>query len=134
MPHTHFCKRKKEKKESRLALWRVSKKQVFRVKYYPNASVETLSGCGGFENEGGDFIRNRRLELAFLNTRNKPLASFLSFFFVKMFTPNVLVNWGFKGVQSGLVNKGVFLFAYVVYRVLMQIKIHSCSGLIFEDA
>jgi hypothetical protein len=50
MPHTHFCKRKKEKKESRLALWRVSKKQVLRVKYYPYASVETLSGCGGIEN------------------------------------------------------------------------------------
>lgn len=41
---------------------------------------------------------------------------------------------GFRGVQSGLVNKGVFLFAYVVYRLLMQIKIHSCGGLIFEDA
>ena len=51
-----------------------------------------------------------------------------------MFIPNVLVNWGFRGIQSGLVNKGVFLFAYVVYRVLMQIKIHSCGGLIFEDA
>ncbi len=51
-----------------------------------------------------------------------------------MFTPNVLVNWGFRGILSGLVNKGVFLFAYVVYRVLMQIKIHSCGGLIFEDA
>ena len=37
-------------------------------------------------------------------------------------------------IQSGLVNKGVFLFAYVVYRLLMQIKIHSCGGLIFEDA
>jgi len=48
--HTHFCKRKKEKKESRLALWRVSKKQVLRVKYYPYASVETLSRCGGIEN------------------------------------------------------------------------------------
>ena len=59
---------------------------------------------------GGDFIRNRRLELAFLNTRNKPLASFLSFFFVKMFTPNVLMKWGFRGVQSGLVNKGVVFF------------------------
>jgi hypothetical protein len=81
MPHTHFCKRKKEKKESPLALWRVSKKQVLRVKYYPYASVETLSGCGGIGKcKGGDFIRNRRLELAFLNTRNKPLASFLSFF------------------------------------------------------
>ena len=44
------------------------------------------------------------------------------------------MKWGFRGVQSGLVNKGVFLFAYVVYRVLMQIKIHSCGGLIFEDA
>jgi hypothetical protein len=44
--HTHFCKRKKEKKESRLALWRVSKKQVLRVKYHPYASLETLSGCG----------------------------------------------------------------------------------------
>jgi hypothetical protein len=50
MPHTHFCKRKKEKKESPLALWRVSKKQVLRVKYYPYVSVETLSGCGGNEN------------------------------------------------------------------------------------
>jgi len=49
MPHTHFCKRKKEKKESRLALWRVSKKQVLRVKYYPYTSVETLSGCCDFE-------------------------------------------------------------------------------------
>ena len=44
------------------------------------------------------------------------------------------MKWGFKGVQSGLVNKGVFLFSYVVYRLLMQIKIHSCGGLIFEDA
>ena len=51
-----------------------------------------------------------------------------------MFTSNVLMKWGFRGVQSGLVNKGVFLFAYVVYRLLMQIKIHSCGGLIFEDA
>jgi len=50
MPHTHFCKRKKEKKESRFALWRVSKKQFFRIKYYPYAPVETLSGCCGFEN------------------------------------------------------------------------------------
>jgi hypothetical protein len=33
-----------------------------------------------WNDEGGDFIRNRRLELAFLNTWNKPLASFLSFF------------------------------------------------------
>ena len=51
-----------------------------------------------------------------------------------MFTPNVLMKWGFRGVQSGLVNKGVFLFAYVVFRLLMQIKIHSCGSLIFEDA
>ena len=51
-----------------------------------------------------------------------------------MFTPNVLVNWGFRGVQSGVVNKGVVFFAYVMYRVLMQIKIHSCDSLIFEDA
>ena len=48
-----------------------------------------------------------------------------------MFTPNVLMKWGFRGVQSGHVNKGVFLFAYVVYRLLMQIKIHSCDSLIF---
>jgi len=33
-PHT-FLQKKKGKKESRLALWRVSKKQVLRVKYYP---------------------------------------------------------------------------------------------------
>ena len=37
-------------------------------------------------------------------------------------------------IQSGYVNKGVFLFAYVVNRLLMQIKIHSCDSLIFEDA
>lgn len=30
-----FFKRKKEKKESRLLKWRVSKKQVFQIKYYP---------------------------------------------------------------------------------------------------
>jgi hypothetical protein len=82
MPHTHFCKRKKEKKESRLALWRVSKKQVFWIKYYPTeeCSVASLQWSLNWNIEGGDFIRNRRLELAFLNTRNKPLASFLSFF------------------------------------------------------
>ena len=44
------------------------------------------------------------------------------------------MKWGFRGVQSGLVNKGVFLFAYVVYRLWLQIKIHSCDSLIFEDA
>ncbi len=48
-PHT-FLQKKKGKKESLLALWRVSKKQVLRVKYYPYSSVETLSGCGGIEN------------------------------------------------------------------------------------
>ena len=51
-----------------------------------------------------------------------------------MFTPKVLMKWGFRGVQSGLVNKGVFLFAYVVNRLWLQIKTHSCSGLIFDDA
>ena len=44
------------------------------------------------------------------------------------------MKWGFKDVQSGLVNKGVVLFAIVVNVVLLQIKTHSCSGLIFEDA
>jgi len=44
------------------------------------------------------------------------------------------MKWGFRDVQSGLVNKGVFLFAYVVNRLWLQIKTHSCSGLIFEDA
>ena len=51
-----------------------------------------------------------------------------------MLTQNVLMKWGFRGVQSGLVNKGVFLFAYVVYWLWLQIKIHSCDSLIFEDA
>ena len=51
-----------------------------------------------------------------------------------MFTSNVLVKTDTAIIQSGLVNKGVFLFAYVVYRLLMQIKIHSCDSLIFEDA
>jgi hypothetical protein len=51
-----------------------------------------------------------------------------------MFTPNVLMKWGFRDVQSGDVNKGVVLFANVVNAVLLQIKTHSCSGLIFEDA
>jgi len=59
-------------------------------------SVFSVQHSSELKNEGGDFIRNRRLELAFLNTRNKPLASFFSFFFVKMFTSNVLVNWGFR--------------------------------------
>ena len=44
------------------------------------------------------------------------------------------MKWGFRDVQSGLLNKGVFLFAIVVNAVLLQIKTHSCSGLIFEDA
>ena len=70
----------------------------------------SLQWSVNWNGEGGDFIRNRRLELAFLNTRNKPLASFLSFFFVKMFTPDVLMKWGFRGVQSGDVNKGVVFF------------------------
>jgi hypothetical protein len=33
--HIKFFKRKKEKKESRLFKWKVSKKQVFQKKYYP---------------------------------------------------------------------------------------------------
>jgi hypothetical protein len=84
--HTHFCKRKKEKKESRFALCRVSKKQVLRIKYYPTeeCSVVSLQWSVNWNVEGGDFIRNRRLELAFLNTRNKPLASFLSFFCINV--------------------------------------------------
>ena len=44
------------------------------------------------------------------------------------------MKWGFRDVQSGLVNKGVFLFAYVVNRLWLQIKTHSCTSLIFEDA
>jgi hypothetical protein len=36
-----FFKRKKEKKESTLVKWRVSKKQVFLKKYYhPDSSLE----------------------------------------------------------------------------------------------
>jgi len=42
-PTHKFFKRKKEKKESHSFLWKVSKKPVFRIKYYPT---------------GGDFIRN----------------------------------------------------------------------------
>ena len=44
------------------------------------------------------------------------------------------MKWGFRDVQSGLLNKDVFLFAIVVNAVLLQKKTHSCSGLIFEDA
>ncbi len=51
-----------------------------------------------------------------------------------MFTPNVLMKTGKGIIQLGLVNKGVFLFAYLVNRLWLQIKIHSCGGLIFEDA
>ena len=51
-----------------------------------------------------------------------------------MFTQNVLMKTDTGIIQSGLVNKGVFLFAYVVNRLWLQIKTHSCSGLIFEDA
>ena len=35
---------------------------------------------------------------------------FFILFFVKMFTPFVLMKWGFRGVQSGDVNKGVIFF------------------------
>ena len=35
---------------------------------------------------------------------------FFILFFVKMFTPNVLMKWGFRDVQSGFVNKGVVFF------------------------
>lgn len=44
------------------------------------------------------------------------------------------MKWGFRRFQSVDVNKGVVLFAIVVNAVLLQIKTHSCSGLIFEDA
>ena len=50
---------------------------------------------------GGDFIRNRRLELAFLNTRNKPLASFLSFF---------CKNVSYLSFGMGSSSKGVVFF------------------------
>ena len=33
--HLYYFKRKKEKKESLCPMWKVSKKQVFRMKYYP---------------------------------------------------------------------------------------------------
>ena len=35
---------------------------------------------------------------------------FFILFFVKMFTSNVIVNYGFRSVQSGFVNKGVVFF------------------------
>ena len=54
----------------------------------------------GWKCEGGDFIRNRRLELAFLNAWNKPLVSFFSFF-VKMF---------FLCFEMGKSSKGVVFF------------------------
>ena len=40
----------------------------------------------------------------------------------------------FYGCSIGTGKQGCFLFAYLVNRVLMQIKIHSCDSLIFEDA
>ena len=110
MPHTHFCKRKKEKKESRLALWRVSKKQVFRVKYYPYASVETLSGCYGFENVWVEILSGTEgLNLLFWIPGTKLWLLFI-LFFVKMFTSNVLMKTDTGIIQTGLVNKGVVFF------------------------
>uniref|UniRef100_UPI00404B327D hypothetical protein n=1 Tax=Flavobacterium sp. TaxID=239 RepID=UPI00404B327D len=35
---------------------------------------------------------------------------FFILFFVKMFTLNVLMKWGFGDIQSGFVNKGVVFF------------------------
>jgi hypothetical protein len=34
-PTHNFISKEKGKKESRLLIWKVSKKQVFRIKYYP---------------------------------------------------------------------------------------------------
>jgi hypothetical protein len=42
-----------------------------------------------------------------------------------MFTPNVLMKTDTGIIQTGLVNKGVVLFAIVVNAVLLQIKTHS---------
>ena len=84
-----FFKRKKEKKESTLVKWRVSKKQVFFKKYYhPNSSfgsqnlllcrkvvLKTYGWWRFFKKPAG-------LELAFLQTRNLPLLSFFYFIFL----------------------------------------------------
>ena len=70
---------------------------------------------------------------------------FFILFFVKMFTPNFLMKWGFRGVQSGLVNKGVVFFFllddldYARFHIMAlwrweKRKTHSGSILIFEDA
>ena len=55
------------------------------------------------------------------------------------------MKWGFRGVQSGLVNKGVVFFFLlddldyarfdnVSLWILEKRKTHSCDSLIFEDA
>jgi hypothetical protein len=40
----NFFKRKKEKKESRLLKWRVLKKHVFQIKYYPIRDFKCMCG------------------------------------------------------------------------------------------
>ena len=83
-----FLKRKKEKKESTLVKWRVSKKQVFFKKYYhPNSSFgsQNLLLCRKVVLKTYGWWRFFKkpvgLELAFLQTWNLPLLSFFYFIF-----------------------------------------------------
>jgi hypothetical protein len=89
-PPINFFKRKKEKKESRHLKWKVSKKQVFRIKYY-------LIRWRFYPKPVG-------LELAFLNTWN---LSLLPFFFIFFEFP---INPCFEiGYYSGIVLSNVIV-------------------------
>jgi hypothetical protein len=86
----NFFSKEKRKKESRLLIWKVSKKQVFRIKYYPvyisefyRKLDEIATTCRlAMTSEGWRFYpKPEGLELAFLNTWNIFLFSFFSFLF-----------------------------------------------------
>ena len=87
-PHIKFLKEKKRKKRKSSLKWRFQEKQVFSRKYYPgfydkvvrNWSFDSSKMLKRNENEGGDFIENRRLELSFLET-----GAYLYFLFIYFF-------------------------------------------------
>ena len=76
---THFAKRKRKKKKAVLPCGGFQKAS-FRIKYYPYASVETLSGCCGFENVWVEILSGTEgLNLLF-EYPEQTFGFFLSFF------------------------------------------------------
>ena len=93
-------------------MWRVSKKQVFRIKYYPYEwIVISDKWIVKLEMWGWRFYPEPKAWTCFFEYPEQTFGFFFILFFVKMFTPNVLVNWGFRGCSIGSGEQGCgFLF------------------------